>query len=341
MPLTLAKETMDMNWKDTAGKQSSQILLEGDMIVPDSKPDLQEILRCEGKVNIREKRITDDRISFSGEMEVSVLYRAKNGERPLYAMKASLPLEDFLHIDGLEKDMDVELEAELEHLDCQIINDRKIGVKAVIQMKAEAEQQKRAEILSGVTGEGIECLRGNLRMERDTVTLKDRFTVKEDLNLSASKPEIAEVLWEGVELTEQDMRAMDGKVMVRGNLKVSMLYMDGEGNLGSFSEKIPFNGYLEGDEIDPKTELNGSLTVEEAKLTPMADEDGEARQVAVDVTIGAQLNGKEAVEQEIFQDAYAPKGTVNLEKEIITYPVTVGSGKNQFIVKERIQLENG
>ena len=101
MPLTLAKETMDMNWKDTAGKQSSQILLEGDMIVPDSKPDLQEILRCEGKVNIREKRITDDRISFSGEMEVSVLYRAKNGERPLYAMKASLPLEDFLHIDGL------------------------------------------------------------------------------------------------------------------------------------------------------------------------------------------------------------------------------------------------
>lgn len=341
MPLTLAKETMDMNWKDTAGKQSSQILLEGDMIVPDSKPDLQEILRCEGKVNMREKRITDDRISFSGEMEVSVLYRAKNGERPLYAMKASLPLEDFLHIDGLEKDMDVTLEAKLEHLDCQIINDRKIGVKAVIEMKAAAEQQKHAEILSGVTGEGIECLTGTLRMERDAAALKDRFTVKEDLNLSTSKPEIADMLWEGIELTEQDMRAMDGKVMVRGNLKICMLYTDGEGNIGSFCEKIPFNGYLEGEGIEPKTELNGSLTVEEAKLTPMADEDGEARQVAVDVTIGAQMNGKEMVEQEILQDAYAPNGAVKLEKETITYPVTVGSGKNQFIVKERIQLENG
>lgn len=341
MPLTLAKETMDMNWKDTAGKQSSQILLEGDMIVPDSKPDLQEILRCEGKVNLREKRITDDRISFSGDMMVSVLYRAKNGERPLYAMKASLPLEDFLHIDGLEKDMDVTLGAELEHLDCQIINDRKIGVKAVIQMQAEAEKQKHAEIFSGVAGEGIECLKGILRMERDTATLKDRFTVKEDLNLSPSKPEIGEVLWEGMELTEQDMRAMDGKVMVRGNLKISMLYLDSEGNMGSINEKIPFNGYLEGEGIEPKTELNGRLTIEEGRLTPMADEDGEARQVAVDVTIGAQMNGKETVEQEILQDAYAPKGTVMLEKETITYPVTVGSGKNQFMVKERIQLENG
>ena len=85
MPLTLAKETMDMNWKDAAASGSSQILLEGDMIVPDSKPDLQEILRCQGNVKIREKRVTDDRISFSGDLEISVLYRAKNGERPLYA----------------------------------------------------------------------------------------------------------------------------------------------------------------------------------------------------------------------------------------------------------------
>ena len=94
MPLTLAKETMDMNWKDAAASGSSQILLEGDMIVPDSKPDLQEILRCQGNVKIREKRVTDDRISFSGDLEISVLYRAKNGERPLYAMQAC-PLRIF------------------------------------------------------------------------------------------------------------------------------------------------------------------------------------------------------------------------------------------------------
>ena len=66
MPLTLAKETMDMNWKDAAASGSSQILLEGDMIVPDSKPDLQEILRCQGNVKIREKRVTDDRIFLFG-----------------------------------------------------------------------------------------------------------------------------------------------------------------------------------------------------------------------------------------------------------------------------------
>lgn len=341
MPLTLAKETMEMSWKAQAGEQATQILLEGDMIVPDSKPDLSEILRCEGRVKIREKRISDDRISFSGEMEVSVLYRAKNGEKPLYAMKSSLPLEDFLHMDGLGKDMAVSLEAKLEHLDCQIINDRKISVKAIIGVEAEAEQKKTAEILTGISGEGMETLTGMLRMENDAAELKDRFTVKEELTIPASQPEIGEILMENIRLTEQDIRPMDGKAMVRGNLCISLLYADGEGNLGSLTEKIPFNGYLENENIDPKTSLTGNLTIEDCRLTPAVDEDGETRQLNADVTIGAALNGKEPMEQEILLDAYAPNGTVSLKKESITYPVTVANGKNQFTIKERIALENG
>ena len=341
MPLTLAKETMEMNWKTQAGVQATQILLEGDMIVPDSKPDLSEILRCEGRVKLKDRRISDERISFSGELEVAVLYLAKNGEKTIYAMRSGLPLEEYLHMDGLGKDMDVSLKADLEHLDCQIINDRKISVKAIIGVEAKAEQKKSAEILTGVSGEGMECLTGILRMENEVAELKDRFMVKEEITIPMSQPEIGEILMEQVRLTDQDIRPMDGKAMVRGNLCISLLYTDGEGNIGSVTEEIPFNGYLENENIEPKTDLTGTLTVEDCKLIPAVDEDGETRQVNVDVTIGAMLNGKETVEQEILLDAYAPNGAVSMKKETITYPVTAAKGKNQFTIKERITLENG
>lgn len=341
MPLTLAKETIQMDWKEQTGKQSSQILLEGDMIVPDSKPDLQKILWCEGKVKLTEQRMSDERISFSGELAVFVLYTARNGERPVYAMKTTLPIEDFIHMDGLQKDMEVHLTAELEHLDCQIINDRKLGIKAVIGIQAQAEQQRHAEILSGAQGEGIECLTGTLRMETDAATLKDRFTVKEEMILPAGQPEFGEILRETVNLTEQDIRPMEGKVMLRGNLKVCLLYTDPQGTLDSFTEKIPFSGYLEGEGIDAKTAMDGSLRIEEAKLTPTPDEDGEVRQLAADITIGAMLQGKSMEEKEILLDAYAPNGEVQLTRETISYPMTAASGKNQFVLKERIALESG
>ena len=129
--------------------------------------------------------------------------------------------------------------------------------------------------------------------------------------------------------------------MVRGNLCIHLLYGDGEGNLGSLTEKIPFSGYLENGNIDPKTELTGNLTVEDCRLTPAVDEDGETRQLHADVTIGAVLNGKETTEREILLDAYAPSAAAFLKKETIHYPVTVAAGKNQFTIKERITLETG
>lgn len=341
MPLTLAKETIEMHWNEQIGRQTAQILLEGDMIVPDSQPDLQKILECEGKIALTEQRVGEERIFFSGALQVHILYTAKNGEHPLYAMQTALPIEDFIHMDGLGQDAEVDLRAELEHLDCRIINDRKLGLKAVLTITAQAEQARSMEILRNLSGEGVESLQGTLRMETNTAALQDRFVVKEDLILPMGQAEIGEILRESVVLTEQEIRPMDGKVLLRGNVQVSILYTDAEGRLDSYTEKIPFSGYLEQADMDAATAVTGTLAIESAKLTPQPDEDGELRQLAADIAIAANLEGRRAEETEILLDAYAPRGVVELQKETISYPMTVASGKNQFTLKERVQLEAG
>lgn len=341
MPLTLAKETIQMDWKEQTGRQSSQILLEGDMIVPDSQPDLQKILACEGRVALTEQRSGEDRISFSGTLTVDAFYTAKNGERPLYAMQTTLPIEDFIHMEGLGQDTEVTLTAEPEHLDCRILNDRKLGIKAILGITAQAERERSMEILSNLSGEGIEALQGTLRMETETAAIADRFSVKEELILPMGQAEIGEILRESVTLTDRELRPMDGRILVRGNVQISILYTDIEGRLDSFTEKIPFSGYLESETMDAGTNVSGTLAIESAKLTPQPDADGELRQLAADIVIGADLRGRRTEEKEILLDAYAPQGVVELQKEKISYPVTVASGKNQFTLKERITLENG
>lgn len=101
--MDVEKEIMEMKWQTGMGRQSTQILLEGDMIVPDSKPDLKEILHCNATIQLKDKRINEERVHFSGDLEVCVLYGAKNGERYLYAMQSVLPMEDLIHIDGDRK----------------------------------------------------------------------------------------------------------------------------------------------------------------------------------------------------------------------------------------------
>ena len=83
-------------------------------------------------------------------------------------------------------------------------------------------------------------------MEQNTAPLKDRFTVKEEITLPSAKPEIADVLWQTIDLTEQDIRAMDGKVMVRAICAfVCCIAIPRQSR--QLLRKIPFSGYLEGE----------------------------------------------------------------------------------------------
>ena len=66
-----------------AGKESSQILLEGDVIVPDNKPDIEQILRCSGIVQLQEAKGNEDRVNFSGELLLSILYQGKKSIKPI------------------------------------------------------------------------------------------------------------------------------------------------------------------------------------------------------------------------------------------------------------------
>ncbi|HBF65728.1 MAG TPA: hypothetical protein DDW34_08295, partial [Clostridium sp.] len=60
---------------------------------------------CHGKVKMKDVRVGDDRINVSGDLDLTILYSSEKGDDAVYAMKSSLPIEDIIYMDGLEKDM--------------------------------------------------------------------------------------------------------------------------------------------------------------------------------------------------------------------------------------------
>ena len=345
----IAKEVfMPMEWereeivlKQQGGKQASQILLEGDIIAPDSKPDVSEVLCCHGKVRMKDVRVGDDRINLSGDLDLIILYSSEKGEDAIYAMKSSLPIEDILYMDGLEKDMQVKLDTTLEHLDCQVINDRKLGIKAVIGLTASAQRNHKVNVVVPTEGNGMAFLEDKLRMEEVVVEKKEGFTVKEEVTLPQTVPAVGEILNCDFNLSDQEVRPMDGKVMIRSNLTVDVLYTDdqGTGTVHTWNEKIPFNGYLEADGITPKSTVEVDLTIDEASVKTCLDDDGEPRVLDVNASIMGEMTAWDGTEKTVVTDAYAPGMETEVMRENVTYPVNIGRTKNQFSMKEKITLE--
>ncbi len=326
-----------------AGKESSQILLEGDVIVPDNKPDIEQILRCSGIVQLQEAKGNEDRVNFSGELLLSILYQGKKSIKPINGMEASLPIEDIIHIDGIDQNADITLSAVLNHLDCKLLNDRKINIKAVITVTAEATTSYVGEIIEDINDmPALQTKKGTMNINSTVENKKDRFIVKEELAIPNNKPNIGEILQTTVSIADKDIRAMDGRVLVRGNLKLCTLYVGDTDDsiLEVVEHEIPFNGYIDGNDITNKMLVQADLQIENKEIQPMADEDGEDRILNTEITIGTALKVTDSQEMELIEDAYYPGKPLSIQRETIRYPNIIGTSKSQFTVKETVVLED-
>ena len=73
---------------------TAEVLSEGDAIVPDTKPDISEILMCEGRCSADKVEIQKGRVIFTGTASFTVLYRPENGDG-VHSVTAKFP---FNHI---------------------------------------------------------------------------------------------------------------------------------------------------------------------------------------------------------------------------------------------------
>ena len=120
----------------SAGKESTQILLEGDIIVPDVKPDMALLLQTEPKVIIERVEVSADRVNFIGQLSISVLYIAKTAEKPVHTMILQAPVDDFINMDRVTKDHWVTAKAELVNVDYKMLK-KQLNINRTVENKSD------------------------------------------------------------------------------------------------------------------------------------------------------------------------------------------------------------
>jgi hypothetical protein len=149
MATELIKEKIILN--RNIGKENTQVLLEGDIIVPDIKPDMAYILKTDADVSLDNTEISSDRINFSGKLNLKVLYLAKGSEKPVHSISATAVIDDFMNIEGVNKESWVELSSNIANIDYKMLNDRKVSFRAIVDVGVNAHTKAEYEVVSNIT----------------------------------------------------------------------------------------------------------------------------------------------------------------------------------------------
>ena len=80
MTLELVRDLIRVD--QVIGEEMTQAVVEGDVVVPDSKPDVDRILSINGWVVITDKEIVEDKVIVEGVVNVKSLYISQEGEQP-------------------------------------------------------------------------------------------------------------------------------------------------------------------------------------------------------------------------------------------------------------------
>ena len=303
--MELIKNNIHMNRQK--GTAVSQITLDDDFIVPDTMDDVSSVLLGSGDIQIESSKVQGDKVLIRGKLMFCVLYRRESGG--LQALKGEIPFEETVNVPDLEERDYTQVSWNLEDLSTGMINSRKLNIKAVVMLEVRVESLYDAEAAVDVqTDDGqVELCRRNIDVAALAVRRKDTYRIREELSLSANKPNMETILWREMKLRGTACRSGEGSMHLDGELMIFVIY-GGEGEntpVQWVEESIPFSGEVELPEASEQMIPFVSVRLLHQEIEMKPDRDGEMRELSVDAVLELDMKLYEEKNVELLSDMYS------------------------------------
>lgn len=344
--MELVKKQIHMNqWK---GSAATQITLDDDFIVPDTMDDIRQVMMDTGEVAIESVKNLGDKVSVKGRLEFQILYRKESGG--LQTLGGNIPFEETVNADFLEEKDAIGASWMLEDLNTEMINSRKLGVQAIITLQIRAETVRSVcaavdvDMEAGQTAPkspGVETMKRTITAAALVLRRKDTYRLKEEIGLNGGKPNIGQLLWQEMKLRGTDVRPMEGKLRMEGDLDIFAIYQPEDENMPVqwLEETIPFSGELELSEASEDMIPMIGLRLAHKELEPKPDADGEMRQLEADAVVELDIKLYQEQEAELLGDIYSNSAQIELTTEPVTFDTLLAKNICRCRISEKVRLD--
>lgn len=331
------------------GKAVSQITLDDDYNVPDYRPDIVKVLKEKGELVFDEITPMAGAVWMKGKLVFKVLYRSDQENGKISSLRGELPFQEKLNIDGLLEYDKVRAEGSIDDLSIGVIHSRKLSVRALIVLKAEATVEQEQEICSGVEEECSCEQRGRTTEAMQLMYAKKDFCrQKNEFVLPSSKPNVQEILWKSIEIRNISTYLGAEGIKLSGEVLVSLLYSEEEESdrIQWYETVLPLECGVECDAGEAVAAEKDAEIVYKILVQPVSKElevkpdyDGEERMLVMELGMNLDIRIWREDKIEILEDLYSlEKNLIPLHENVVLESLLV-KNDSQCRLTERIELE--
>lgn len=295
----------NINLKEHIACQNTSVLTEGDVILSDNCPDIAEILCADAKVKVRNTEFRNGKAIVTGVVEFCALYVPDTEGAEL---KSVLREFDFSTSADIKADENAEIfaTATAEHIGFTLVNSRKLASKVMVGVKICAYQQKCYEPVTDICGDDVEKTEKKYNIYIPVSENCTDIDVNDLLQVPDEYPDIAEILKVDSRVTPGDIRVMNGKAMIQGELHLDTLYAaaDEKGSVFCVHHSVPFTEIAEAPGADEQAVVNVSYDVTEIVSNIKGDLNGDTKIISMESVICACVKVSKTVTENFVDDCY-------------------------------------
>ncbi len=315
------KESLNIN--RVVCEKEEMIFVEGDMIVPDSKPDILSAVNTSGNVCIYKKELMDEKLKIDGSINAYIMYIADNSEDNVRGININLDFSNIIDVPNCKDDMILNMMTEIKSMECNVINGRKINVKAGINVKVKVYTNENIELVNGV-GENndIQVLKSTTNVNSLVGFGNTKVYVKDTIMID-NTDNLAEILKLNINLVDRDIKTSYNKVLAKSEAEIKILYLTEDNRLVSCINKIPIVGFVDIQDVSENNICDTNFEIRNMIIKP---NNAEEHSIYIELELEVSCMAYEDKELSILEDMYSPIEVLNCSKKEIT---TIANKQNR------------
>lgn len=329
------KENLNIN--KLVAERKEIIMVEGDMIVPDSKPDILNTICTSGVVSIYKKETQEDKVRLDGSINTYIIYMPDGTEEQVRGLNTSIDFSENINVSNCSEGMNIISETKIKTIEAKVLNGRKINIKATLEINLKVYNQDSVEIINEIqNANNIQILKEELKVNSLLGQGETKIYAKDNISID-NMDNLAEILKAQICLVEKDVKISYNKVLTKSEAEIKIMYLTEDNRLGNITYKIPVVGFIDIPDITEENLCDVNYEIRNIIIKPNAQEE---HSIYVEIEIGVICQVYEEKQINLIQDMYSITEKLDFEKKQIMTMTDKQCIKNIKQIREKINLKD-
>lgn len=333
MEVDATRQTITVNKLVSSKKET--IIIEGDTIVPDVKPDILNTIDTVGNVCIYKKETLDGKVRFDGGINLNIVYLADSDNDTIRSLTTTLDFTQMINAENCVNGMSLKSNISIKNIDCKVLNGRKINTKVTLEVEINVFSNENVEILKQINNiKEIQTLNSNMQINNLVGQASCRASAKDNISLD-EEDNLAEILKTEIKVINYEMKTSYNKVLLKADANVKIMYLTEDGEIKMISTNIPVMGFADINDVSENNILSCNYDIKNMIIKPNPQEQ---HSIYVEIEFEIDCDAVDTLDITLIQDMYCPCMKLKYNQKEVTTMTNKQISNNMFNIREKISI---